>query len=137
MPLGRRCDRRRRARCRRGGAEALPRKTLSTGVSARPKPGVGRKIDLLLQLGGAAVDGAAGQVRVVGVQIRGPLDGLPDDLGAEAGCVFLEYSVDGCRQAIGGLVVVEFRGADACRPRRFRCRKASGSGRPWSSGRRG
>jgi hypothetical protein len=51
----------------------------------------------LLQLGGAPVDGAAGQVRVVGVQIRGKLDGSPDDLGAEAGCVFLERSVDGRR----------------------------------------
>jgi hypothetical protein len=71
---------------------------------------VGRKITSLLQLGRTTVDRAAGQVRVVGVQIRRPLHRPSNDVGPEAGRTLLEHPVDSCRQLVGALVVDDVTG---------------------------
>jgi len=59
------------------------------------------KYQLLIQLRGAAVDGAGMQVRIAAFQVRGALDDLSDDALGEPGRMFLEHAIDCDRELVG------------------------------------
>ena len=139
--------RRRRGRHRPGAPRPSRGRGRATPVSARPRPGTGRKTSCWCSW--AVPPPTAPPIRLAlrASSSRGPEDPPGEDPAAEAGRQALDpvlhpvgeplavVAVPDAADAAVARVVRGLLRARGCRPTSTRCRRASGSGRWWSSGR--
>ena len=131
-----------------GWAEAEARNSPRIERLGAAQAGDRAEDQLLVQLRGAAVDGAADEVLVAGLEVVRTQDAASQDPGAETGGELLDPPLHAVGEPL--LVGVVPAAADplvagvaqrwtagrGCRPTSTRCPRASGSGRRSSSGRR-